>query len=840
MDMVRLLEYVHSQDTSVLTVYRFNRIGNREMYMNCAVVNITNKKGKRDTQANAVEALSKYPDLFVANLANINSCKIPETTDVIFDNPGKQVSYGNGDSASSQASFGKGQCTAKGSKSAGKATSPKSSGGGSNSGGGNSGNNGQWTPPTTSKPSDCDAANMAGLYVPDCYAGGNSRSTQQQQQVQQVQQQQNKQQEEQPSQDAPKPDSTKPKTKVQEELDAYLATLYGSRLARRNMAVTADYKPKKEYSAQPPKHTEDCKHKPSEYPPGSHYHNTEDLDPYPEDGTDYSNKNVYSTQDSQYHEDPDSAYKRTARQKRWTSYTKRADAAAALSRYSRGGDETSSYYQQQASTQASAEASAQASTQSSTQTSDDTSVQKVYGDMSPQEKFEAYLRRMVELSQNMESLIKYAAASTVNVPYYPQACTYSYTGCSSNSPVQSADAARKARRGVVTMYPGPAVGSISAPGEATDADDGFKAWFPNLVQGLMTKRQLVDPVTSEASAEHGDGIHLFDALLASFWKAFGDPFNLYGDDLDSESESDPDTSDIPLVLGEPDFYSKQPGLPDFDIPDLDGGFLPPPQVLAPEPPVPELDSDWPSEPSIIVSIEPVDESAPTDASDPTDGFPDTLWDTPRPIWPNMGDHASLDDDSNDGASLEAPDASGRRPRPGMSHPLIPYPLPDNFTGPYPANSTTNVTGALQNSTTSSSNGTFPPVEVQPYQNKTLGELISNILSGESSLGAEPSEDAPVDDAPAADSEAVGPSLTPVPSNSSDDAPWADEPSQDQPSEETNPLQEAADQAEEGVTVPEEPVTIDPNALETIADALPWFMGPGPVVTSDVPPEEGQQ
>lgn len=53
---------------------------------------------------------------------------------------------------------------------------------------------------------------------------------------------------------------------------------------------------------------------------------------------------------------------------------------------------------------------------------------------------------------------------------------------------------------------------------------------------------------------------------------------------------------------------------------------------------------------------------------------------------------------------------------------------------------------------------------------------------------------------------------------------------------TNPLQQAADAAEEGVTVPSAPVVVDPNALKTIADALPWFMGPGPVVTTPRPVE----
>jgi hypothetical protein len=503
--------------------------------------------------------------------------------------------------------------------------------------------------------------------------------------------------------------------------------------------------------------------------------------------------------------------------------------------------------------------------------------------------FDAFLRRMVELSSNMASLIKYAAASTVNLPFYPPACFYSYAGCYNADPAQSVGASaerRRARRGVV--YPGPSVDSISAPGEAIDADDGFKAWFPNLVQGLMTKRQLVDPVTSEASAEADDSIGLLDALFAGFWKAIGDPFNIYGDDAEDDQPRNES-----LSLSEPNFYTEEPdwGLlndmltapesdkpddfPDFEILDLDGNFLPPPQILAPESPVPELDSDWPSdEPSIIILVDPIDDSTLTDTSDPTEIYPgsdisplspciepipqvgfNSCWGgcnhtaeeiaahevylenfaqeqaayeeclldqalnallPPSPIWSDMDDPSSLDDDdSNDGASLEAPDASGRRPRPGMSQPLIPYPSNETSGAPY-----------SQNETASPGNGTLPPVELQPYRNKTLGELVSEILNGTSSLG-------PLLEDPAED---VAPGLTPVPSDSSDDLPPID-----QPSEETNPLQEAADLAEEGVTVPKEPVFIDPNALETIADALPWLMGPGPVVTSDVPEDvDGQQ
>ncbi|KAI5890859.1 uncharacterized protein SCHCODRAFT_02508642 [Schizophyllum commune H4-8] len=58
-----------------------NNTGNREFYMNCAVVTIQNGGG----------GLSAYPDLFVAQLSNINSCTIPEGVDVLYPNPGNQV-----------------------------------------------------------------------------------------------------------------------------------------------------------------------------------------------------------------------------------------------------------------------------------------------------------------------------------------------------------------------------------------------------------------------------------------------------------------------------------------------------------------------------------------------------------------------------------------------------------------------------------------------------------------------------------------------------------------------------------------------------------------------------
>ncbi|KAF2017098.1 lytic polysaccharide monooxygenase, partial [Aaosphaeria arxii CBS 175.79] len=77
----------------------FNRIGNREMYMNCAVVDIigagdSTKRSASASAAVAQAALSDLPDLYVANLAGINSCKVDEITDAVFDRPGDDVEYG--------------------------------------------------------------------------------------------------------------------------------------------------------------------------------------------------------------------------------------------------------------------------------------------------------------------------------------------------------------------------------------------------------------------------------------------------------------------------------------------------------------------------------------------------------------------------------------------------------------------------------------------------------------------------------------------------------------------------------------------------------------------------
>ena len=69
---------------ATLAMTWFNTIGNREMYMNCAAVQITD--GADDDGA-----LSSLPEMFVANLVGLTTCKTNEREHVQFPNPGTAV-----------------------------------------------------------------------------------------------------------------------------------------------------------------------------------------------------------------------------------------------------------------------------------------------------------------------------------------------------------------------------------------------------------------------------------------------------------------------------------------------------------------------------------------------------------------------------------------------------------------------------------------------------------------------------------------------------------------------------------------------------------------------------
>ncbi|KAH6892326.1 chitin-binding, domain 3 [Thelonectria olida] len=65
----------------------FNKVGNREMYMNCAPLTVTGSGGSES-------ALDALPDIFVANIGD--DCGTQDSTDVQFPNPGDDVDKFNG------------------------------------------------------------------------------------------------------------------------------------------------------------------------------------------------------------------------------------------------------------------------------------------------------------------------------------------------------------------------------------------------------------------------------------------------------------------------------------------------------------------------------------------------------------------------------------------------------------------------------------------------------------------------------------------------------------------------------------------------------------------------
>ena len=74
----------------------FNKIGNREMYMNCANVKITGGSSKRDSYPNATmptlteRDTPSFPNMFVAQIPT-TACEVAESTDAQFPDPGQYV-----------------------------------------------------------------------------------------------------------------------------------------------------------------------------------------------------------------------------------------------------------------------------------------------------------------------------------------------------------------------------------------------------------------------------------------------------------------------------------------------------------------------------------------------------------------------------------------------------------------------------------------------------------------------------------------------------------------------------------------------------------------------------
>ncbi|KAK5950182.1 hypothetical protein OHC33_008897 [Knufia fluminis] len=74
-----------------------NKVGNREMYMNCALVKVEAASKKRYAPSNmpvSKRQAAPLPDMFVANIGN--GCTVPEGVDVKYPNPGASVEQAQG------------------------------------------------------------------------------------------------------------------------------------------------------------------------------------------------------------------------------------------------------------------------------------------------------------------------------------------------------------------------------------------------------------------------------------------------------------------------------------------------------------------------------------------------------------------------------------------------------------------------------------------------------------------------------------------------------------------------------------------------------------------------
>jgi hypothetical protein len=113
----------------------FNRIGNREMYMNCAPVTVTGGSSKRSHRVPVVEKrTANFPPMFVAN---VNGCTTKESVDIRFPQPGDDVEFLG--EAANLAAEGSAACTGTPTFGGSGDTSSGSSDSGSGSGSGSSG-----------------------------------------------------------------------------------------------------------------------------------------------------------------------------------------------------------------------------------------------------------------------------------------------------------------------------------------------------------------------------------------------------------------------------------------------------------------------------------------------------------------------------------------------------------------------------------------------------------------------------------------------------------------------------------------------------------------------------
>ncbi|EXJ74945.1 uncharacterized protein A1O5_01641 [Cladophialophora psammophila CBS 110553] len=88
--------FAPSSDSALLSWSWFNLVGNREMYQNCARVQIISGPNQRYRRASPyrrqASSMDQLPDMFVCNVGN--GCQTIEGQEVVFPDPGNDVVYG--------------------------------------------------------------------------------------------------------------------------------------------------------------------------------------------------------------------------------------------------------------------------------------------------------------------------------------------------------------------------------------------------------------------------------------------------------------------------------------------------------------------------------------------------------------------------------------------------------------------------------------------------------------------------------------------------------------------------------------------------------------------------
>lgn len=110
--------------------------GQPEYYMNCAPITVTSSSSSKRS-GELVTRADDYPELFVANLDSVNSCKTSPGTDVVYPDPGPNVEKLLTGATPSFASVSQDGCVPM-SQSQGSSSLPTATAGGSSSGGGSS------------------------------------------------------------------------------------------------------------------------------------------------------------------------------------------------------------------------------------------------------------------------------------------------------------------------------------------------------------------------------------------------------------------------------------------------------------------------------------------------------------------------------------------------------------------------------------------------------------------------------------------------------------------------------------------------------------------------------